>query len=156
MLAGMDIRNAHFAELDPLTLHDILKLRADVFIIEQRCLYPDIDGRDTEPATVHCWAERDGEIHAYVRLLTGEGNTAIIGRVVTSPEARSKGLGTTMVTYAIGLTDRPLVIHAQAHLERWYAALGFATHGDTFLEDGQPHVEMRRAAPTPSAADRLI
>src|SRR5262249_1999518 len=67
------IKSARFADLDTMTLYRLLKLRVDVFVVEQECAYPELDGRDIEPATVHLWAEQDGEIAGYLRILDDGG-----------------------------------------------------------------------------------
>jgi ElaA protein len=142
-VGGPAIRAARFAELDGRTLYDLLQLRVDVFVVEQACAYPELDGRDTEPSTVHLWIERDGRPAAYVRLLD-DGREARIGRVVTAAERRGDGLAAALVRHAIALAaPAPVVLAAQSHLTAWYAALGFAADGPEFLEDGIPHTPMR-------------
>src|SRR5690606_30194967 len=81
-LAGMssDVRAARLRDLDPLTLYALLRLRTDVFVVEQECPYPELDGRDAEPATEHLWLEADGAPVATLRLLRdGEGAAYRIG-----------------------------------------------------------------------------
>jgi ElaA protein len=134
-----------FRDLDVTTLYAILKLRSDVFVVEQKCVYLDLDGRDTEPGTRHVWVERDGEIRAYLRILN-DGTHRRIGRVVTAPEARGTGLAGRLVAEALRIIgDRPCVLAAQAHLTGFYARFGFEPTGPEFLEDGIPHVPMVRA-----------
>ena len=82
-----DLRVASFRDLDVSTLYAILKLRSDVFVVEQKCVYADLDGRDAEPGTRHVWLARGEEILAYLRILD-DGDTERIGRVVTAPAAR--------------------------------------------------------------------
>ena len=77
--------------LPPATLYAILRLRSEVFVVEQECAYLDLDGRDLEDRAIQLWAERDGRIIATLRLLWDEPDVARIGRVVTSPDARSGG-----------------------------------------------------------------
>ena len=67
--AALRLHVAAFGELSARTLHDLLKLRVDVFVVEQECAYPELDGRDTEAGTLHLWLERDGAIAAYLRIL---------------------------------------------------------------------------------------
>jgi ElaA protein len=144
-----ETRAATFADLDTTTLYAILKLRVDVFVVEQNCPYPEIDGRDTEPGTRHLWLARDGRIDAYVRILV-DGDALRIGRVVTAPEARGQGLGAQLITEALTIVgNRPSVLDAQAHLAEFYAKFGYRQTGPEYLEDGIPHVPMLRAAPRP-------
>lgn len=142
-----EIRSARFAELDPKTAYLLWKLRVDVFVVEQECPYPELDGRDLEPATVHLWAEdpdAPGEPVACLRILD-DGEVARVGRVVTAASHRGRGLAAELIRDAIErIGERPSVLDAQAHLEGWYARFGYAATGPQFLEDGIPHVPMRR------------
>ena len=145
-----DLRLAAFADLDAYTLYGILKLRSDVFVVEQDCVYPDLDGRDTEPGTRHLWLERAGDIRAYLRILD-YGETPRIGRVVTAPDARGGGLAGQLITEALKVIgDRPSVLHAQAHLKNFYAKFGYEQTGAEYIEDGIPHIPMLRAASPPA------
>jgi ElaA protein len=138
---------AAFTDLSTTTLYAILKLRVDVFVVEQKCPYPEIDGRDTEPGTRHLWLTRDGEIAGYARILD-DGDALRIGRVLTSPAARRDGLGTRLMTDALAVVgDRPSVLDAQAHLAGFYGRFGYRPTGPEYLEDGIPHIPMLRAAP---------
>ena len=138
------IQVARFAELSPGVLYGILKLRSDVFVVEQECAYPDIDGRDVEPDALHLWSEADGEVAAYLRVLNGPpAGASRIGRVVTAPSARSQGLGAALVHKALAETMGPVVLDAQSYLVDWYRALGFRVIGDEYLDDGIPHTPMK-------------
>ena len=86
-----ELRTASFRDLDTTTLYSILRLRSEVFVVEQECAYGDIDGRDTEPGTRHVWFERDGEVRAYLRVLRDDAHERV-GRVVTAKTARGAGL----------------------------------------------------------------
>jgi ElaA protein len=142
-----EIRSATFADLDNTTLYAILKLRSDVFVVEQQCCYPDLDGRDTEPGTRHVWLEQDGAVRAYLRILDDGGHQRI-GRVLTAGEARGEGLAGRLITAALTIIgDRSSALNAQAHLTGFYARFGYRPAGPEFLEDGIPHVPMLRAAP---------
>lgn len=144
---------AKFDQLDAATLHSILKLRIDVFVVEQACAYPELDGRDIEPDTRHVWitAGGDGEdvgeeaIAAYLRVLVDREAplTLRIGRVVTHPDHRGQGMAAKLVQRVLGFEFDELVLDAQSHLADWYEAVGFAVTGHEFLEDGIPHVPMR-------------
>ena len=134
--------SAPFAELDVRTFHDIVRLRCDVFVVEQACIYPELDGRDVEPGTLHHWIEGDG-IDAYARSLAEPGGSRRIGRVVTAPAARGRGLAGRLIGQILDELDGTLVLDAQSHLAGWYERFGFAIDGDEFVEDGIPHVPMR-------------
>jgi ElaA protein len=141
------LRNAALGELDPATLYRILALRVDVFVVEQNCPYPELDGRDLEPAARLVWAERAGQVLATLRLLVDADGSARIGRVATAADARGSGLAALMMTRALELAaGRPVVLDAQAHLADWYARFGFVRTGADFDEDGIRHTPMGRPA----------
>jgi ElaA protein len=138
------IRTSAFADLDVATLYALLRLRVDVFVVEQACPYPELDGRDAEPTALHCWIEDGATPVAALRILRDRDGAARIGRVVTAPSARHRGLAAALVRHALDLTDpAPLVLGAQRHLEEWYRSLGFAVDGSEYVEDGIAHVPMR-------------
>jgi predicted GNAT family N-acyltransferase len=144
------LRMARFAELTPFELYALCRLRVDVFVVEQECAYPELDGRDVEPATVHLWLESDGEVAATIRVLD-DGASRAIGRVATATTFRGRGLAARLITEGIALCgDVPITLGAQAHLESWYERFGFRRSGPGYVEDGIPHVPMRRE-PTVSA-----
>ena len=139
-----EVRSASFRDLDTTTLYAILKLRSDVFVVEQDCPYADPDGRDTEPGTRHLWIERDGEIRAYLRILDDHG-VERIGRVVTAPAARGAGLAARLVAEALTIIgNRPSVLDAQTYLKNFYVKFGYEQTGPEFLEDGIPHIPMAK------------
>jgi predicted GNAT family N-acyltransferase len=138
------LRRARFAELTPFEIYALCRLRVDVFVVEQKCPYPELDGRDVEPATVHLWFDVDGEVAATIRLLDN-GDTRAIGRVATAPGFRGAGLAARLMEQGIALAgDVPITLGAQAHLEGWYERFGFRRSGEGYVEDGIPHVPMRR------------
>jgi predicted GNAT family N-acyltransferase len=140
------LRRARFAELTPFEVYALCRLRVDVFVVEQECPYPELDGRDVEPATVHLWFDVDGEVAATIRLLDN-GDTRAIGRVATAPGFRGAGLAARLMEQGIALAgDVPITLGAQAHLEGWYERFGFRRSGEGYVEDGIPHVPMRRSA----------
>jgi ElaA protein len=142
-----EVRVASFRDLDTTTLYAILKLRCDVFVVEQKCFYADLDGRDTEPGTRHVWLSHGDEIRAYLRILD-DGDAERIGRVVTAPSARGNGLAQRLMDEALTVIgNRPSVLDAQSYLADFYAKFGFQQTGPEYLEDGIPHVPMVRAAP---------
>ncbi|HEX6074263.1 MAG TPA: GNAT family N-acetyltransferase [Micromonosporaceae bacterium] len=141
------IHAARFADLDAGTLYALLKLRVDVFVVEQRCPYPELDGRDPQPGTLHLWASRDGVPVGYLRLVQDPDGTARIGRVCTARQGRSSGLAGRLMSHALAeIGDRPCRLDAQSHLVGFYARYGFAAAGPEFVEDGIPHVPMARPA----------
>jgi ElaA protein len=135
-----------FAQLTVPELYAIIALRERVFVVEQNCPYQDADGAD--PVSHHLWADVDGRIHAYLRIVpAGVKYTEVsIGRVITAPEARGTGLGKTLMQRGLALAGAvPVRISAQAHLEKFYVDLGFVRTSDVYDEDGIPHIEMLRA-----------
>lgn len=144
MTAAGEVRSAPVDELTPQLLHDLLRLRVDVFVVEQDCAYPELDGRDVEPSARHLWVEDgDGTVVAVARLLD-DGGERRIGRIATHPDHRGAGHARRLVEAAMSAAPGPWVLDAQAHLAGWYGRLGFVAEGEEFLEDGIPHVTMRR------------
>jgi ElaA protein len=141
---GWEVRVAGFDELDVATAYRLWRLRADVFVVEQECAYPDLDGRDTEPATRHLWVV-DGDLPVgYLRVLEDD-DVARVGRVVVATSHRGHGVGEALMRRAHELTrGLSVVLDAQAHLTDWYTRLGYHAVGPQFLDDGIPHVPMRR------------
>lgn len=141
--AAPTVHHARFAELAPAVLYAILKLRSDVFVVEQQCACMDMDGRDTEPATVHLWVEDAGRGVVATARIVHEGGIAVIGRVVTRAGSRGAGLGAALLTEALRMAGRPVELKAQARLEPWYAGFGFTRCSAEWIEDGIAHVQMR-------------
>ncbi len=140
------VREGAAVDLDVGTLYKILKLRVDVFVVEQVCPYPELDGRDLEPGTRQIWIESAGEVLATLRLLD-DGTVLRIGRVATAATARSAGHAGRLMARALDLASgRDVVLDAQSYLQRWYERFGFKADGDEFVEDGIAHVPMRRVA----------
>jgi len=136
-----------FEELDAATAYACWRLRQEVFVVEQSCPYPDLDGRDAEPGTRHVLLEEDDALLGYARVLD-DGDVWRIGRVVLARAARGRGLADVLVRAALeACPGRDVVLDAQTPLQGWYAGFGFTPEGPEFLEDGIPHVPMRRAAP---------
>lgn len=140
---AVKILDRRFSRLSTGQFHDILRLRVDVFVVEQECAYHELDGRDTEPGTRHIWIEDDLGVRAYVRVLD-EDDARRIGRVATRSDARSGGLAAALIHHVFESTDGPWVLDAQSHLVGWYLDRGFEVEGEEFVEDGIPHVLMRR------------
>lgn len=135
---------ARFDDLDLRTAYGLLKLRVDVFVVEQQCPYAELDGRDVEDATRHLWIADDGTPVGYLRLLD-DGDVARIGRVCVAASHRGQGLAAVLMDAALAVVGaRRSVLDAQAHLADWYARFGYAVAGEMFLEDGIPHLPMAR------------
>ncbi|BCJ42243.1 ElaA protein [Actinoplanes ianthinogenes] len=139
-----EFRVASFRDLPSPTLYDILRLRSEVFVVEQKSIYLDLDGRDTEPGTRHLWFSRDREVRAYLRILDDHGAERI-GRVVTSPKARGEGMAGRLMGHALEIIGhRHAVLDAQSYLVGFYRKYGFEPTGPEYVEDGIPHVPMAR------------
>lgn len=158
-IAGRPPLTALWAEMDELTprqLHDVLRLRVDIFVVEQACPYPEIDGRDPQARHLLVSApsessEGDAELAACLRLLRPQapGEPLRIGRIVVAPAWRGTGLGDYLMRAALAEARRiapnhPQALSAQAHLTAFYAGHGFSPVSETYLEDGIPHVDMLR------------
>lgn len=140
------IKVAAPSDLDVPTLYALLEVRVNVFVVEQECPYPELDGRDLEPGTRHAWVDAgDGPV-GYLRILD-DGDVARIGRVLVTAEERGSGVARQLMDAALAeIGERPSVLDAQSYLESWYSRLGYVRTGDEFVEDGIPHVPMRREA----------
>lgn len=148
------LHSAALAELDPVVLYRLLRLRTDVFVVEQHCAYPELDGRDIEPGSLMVWAssgaadDAGAEVSAVLRVLRDE-SALRIGRVTAHPSFRGSGLAGRLFAFALEqcaclAPELPIVLDAQEPLERWYGGFGFVRAGETFVEDDIPHVPMRR------------
>ncbi len=132
--------------LDARTAYAVWRLRQDVFVVEQECPYPDLDGRDLEPDTRHVVLQDGDDVLGYARVLD-DGDVWRIGRVVLAPAARGQSLAEALMTTALQVCGRrDVVLDAQSPLAGWYAGFGFEVTGPEFLEDGIPHLPMRRPA----------
>jgi ElaA protein len=138
-----EVQVATFEELTPHVLYSIVKLRQDVFVVEQRCAYPDLDGRDSEPEARHLWICADGRVVSALRLLRDHDGSHRIGRLVTDADHRGQGHADALMRRAIALAGPPLVLSAQAHLAPWYQRLGFTVCGVAWVEDGIRHLPMQ-------------
>ncbi len=146
-------------QLTAAQLHELLRLRIDVFVVEQECPYPELDGRDLREDTTHLWRRGPDDevpVEGYLRILT-DPSAKRIGRVVTHPAARGRGLASQMMEAALRLTgSEPVVLDAQSHLTEFYATFAFVPDGPEYVEDGIPHVPMKRAGiPCVSPDDKL-
>lgn len=137
------------AELSTAELYAILRLRSEVFVVEQNCVFLDMDGKDLQGQTEHLMAWRDGALLAYCRLLEPALNNghAVIGRVITAQAARGTGLGHELMRRAKAETQRiwpgqPVYLGAQARLRGYYGGHGFVPVTEEYIEDGIAHVGM--------------
>ena len=140
-----EFRVNSFSELTNEDLYGILRLRAEVFVVEQDCPYQDLDGNDLK--ATHLFVLENSEVVACLRVFLKEDGNATIGRVVTAGKVRGTGLGKKMMLEGIGISKRlfgrtPIVIHAQCQARGFYEKCGFVVSSGKFLEDGIPHVEM--------------
>lgn len=145
---------ARFSDLSPSQLYEILRVRQEVFTVEQDCAYQDADGKDRSAWHLAGWSD-DSEspaLLAYLRVVYPGKKYAepSIGRVLTAASTRGSGLGRELMRRAmesIGreYPDTPIRISAQQHLERFYGEFGFERVSDPYDEDGIPHIEMLRS-----------
>lgn len=146
-------RWSSFAELSPQRLHDLLRLRNQVFIVEQACAYADIDGFD--PACAHLCAidDKDAVIGTLRLLPPGlKFPETSLGRLAVAREHRGEGIARALMWEGLAELARrhpgaEVVIGGQRYLEAFYASLGFVRCSEPYLEDGIPHIDMRRAVP---------
>ena len=138
-----------FDSLTPHELYAILRLRTEVFVIEQNCIFQDMDNKDQPCYHLMCW--QDELLIAYTRLVPPgiSYKEPSIGRVVTSPAARNGGIGKLLMEKSIeeiiqlyGKT--PIKLGAQLYLKNFYESLGFMQTSDIYDEDGINHIEMIR------------
>ena len=139
------------AEMEPMLLYDMLALRETIFVVEQSCIYQELDGLDKRAQ--HLLVCRGETVVACLRVLPPDESEADvrIGRVAVSRDWRKRGIARVMVHKAIELAgeDYPLsevCLNAQTYLQSFYESLGFQLCGDEFLEDGIPHVPMQMQA----------
>lgn len=138
------VRVAAFDDLDSRTAYSLWRLRESVFVVEQGCAYAELDGRDLEAGTRHVWVADGGRPVAYLRVLEDPDGIRI-GRVLVAVSHRGRGLAGLLMRRALDLVgDRPSRLDAQSYLAEWYAGLGYSVTGPEFLDDGIPHVPMRR------------
>jgi ElaA protein len=143
MSARITIQAVPFEALDTATAYDVWRLRQQIFVVEQECPYPDLDGRDTEPGTRHVLLREGDRLVGYARVLD-DTDVWRIGRVVLAPDARGRGLAEPLMHTALQVCPgRDVVLDAQSPLAGWYETLGFVVAGEEFLDDGIPHLPMR-------------
>lgn len=140
-------------QLDIITLYGVLALRSQVFVVEQQCLYQDMDGQDIVGDNRHIVATHNNRVIACARLLApvDKESPVAIGRVVVSPDVRGLHLGKKLMEQAVCSSEqhwpqRGQYLSAQAHLQPFYGQLGFTAYGEIYLEDGIPHISMQRVS----------
>lgn len=138
-----------FEELTTQELYKIIRARVEVFVIDQDTPYQDLDNYDQK--ALHIWAEQDGELLAYCRIFEKgiKYSETSIGRVLTTTNARKKGLGKELISIAIENIEKlfktsEIRISAQDYLIKFYSDFGFVDTGKKYLEDNLPHTEMKR------------
>ena len=138
-----------FERLSARLLHDVLRLRVDVFVVEQNCPYPELDGLDLDAIHI-VGLLADDTVIAYCRILPPQGDgMPHIGRVVVPPGYRGKGIGKELMQRALQVLhfnygSERSALAAQAHLQKFYAEFGYSVNGPEYLLDGIPHVDMMR------------
>ena len=144
---GATVRRSWAPDLDLETFYALLALRTQVFVVEQECAYQELDGRDLELRTRHYWLADTGtaEVLATLRLLKEPDGGYRIGRVCTRADARGRGFGHRLMDAALAEAGSGhCVLDAQETQVGFYARHGFEVAGERFVEDGIPHVPMRR------------
>ena len=143
----MKIEVKKFKELSVEEMYQILRIRSEVFIIEQRCIYQDIDGKDKK--AMHLMGKKDNEIIAYTRILDSGDCYELpsIARVVVKKKTRREERGKEIMKESIkyikeNLKEKTIVLAAQKYLEKFYRELGFIAEGEEYLEDEIPHQKM--------------
>lgn len=138
-----------FEALSVYELYDILRLRSEIFVVEQNCVYLDLDGKDK--IAMHLFGEYEGKIVAHARLFKAgiSFDNASIGRVTVDANYRDKKWGHDLMREAIAgilhhFGERKITIGAQLYLKKFYESHGFVQTSEMYLEDDIPHIEMRR------------
>ena len=139
-----------FEQLTTTQLYDLLKVRVDVFVVEQTCPYPELDDKDRKPGTLHLIGYDDDVIVAYARLLPpGISYPSVsFGRVLTAASHRSSGLGKQLIKQVLLECERhwprqDIEIGAQEYLADFYGRFGFTATSTMYLEDDIPHIDMK-------------
>lgn len=140
----MEIEAKYFNQLTTGELYEILKARAEIFVVEQNCVYQDLDDKDYE--SLHVFYEEDGKVVAYLRAFYRDDSIIQIGRVLTLQHGT--GLGGKLLKEGISqikerMNPKQLYIEAQCYATGYYEKVGFKVCSEEFLEDGIPHVQMK-------------
>ena len=138
-----------FNKLSITELYELLQLRSEVFVVEQNCVYQDIDGKDQK--AIHVLGYYEGVLAAYSRLFKPKEyfSDSSIGRVIVKASHRDKKFGHDLMRISIEsiqdlFQETNITISAQLYLQKFYESHGFVTVGESYLEDDIPHIEMRR------------
>ena len=141
-----EVHDAAAHDLAPELLYAILRLRAEVFVVEQAAAYLDPDGRDLEPGARQVWIADGDRVVATGRILE-EGDARRLGRLATAAALRGQGLAAALVEPFLATSAGPWRLDAQSHLAGWYEGFGFVVDGAEYVDDdGIPHVPMVRTA----------
>lgn len=143
-----------FEQLNNNLLYDIIKLRVDVFVVEQNCAYAELDSKDNHPETIHITATLDSELIAYARILPPglSFSEVSMGRFIVKESLRRQRIGSELLTKCLAekfslWPNYRIKISAQEHLKPYYEFFGFRVVSDIYLEDGIPHIEMLKDPP---------
>ena len=141
----MKLQIVPFKNLTPGQLYKILKLRYEVFVKEQQCIYDEFDGHDLH--AIHLFMEENNEIHAYCRVFKISEETAVLGRVIVDLQHRARGLGKEIVRNGIeyirsNWKGMEIKISAQIYLKKFYADFGFKQTSDVYDDAGILHIDM--------------
>ena len=146
----MEINTYNFSSLNTDQLYRLLQLRSEVFVVEQDCVYQDIDGKDQK--ALHILGTVEGNIVAYTRVFKPGDylEKAAIGRVVVASDFRKRDFGKAIMQASIAAVENhfnttAIGLSAQTYLLNFYNDLGFSALGETYLEDGIPHIYMERS-----------
>lgn len=134
-----------FQELTREQLYSILKLRVEIFVVEQNCPYPELDDEDQK--SIHFFYEEGEIIIAYLRIIPTQADNIRIGRVVTHKDFRGQSLSSKLMETAMEFikenhSNKKIMLSAQEYLQAFYARFGFKPVSNMYLEDGIPHVDM--------------
>lgn len=148
MMSTVALKRSWAQDLDTATLYQLLKLRVEVFVVEQKCAYPELDGLDLLPETRHLWLDDEGEVISTLRL-SEEHDDGVksfrIGRLCTAVPARGHGYTTRLLQAALAEVGSATVrLNAQTYLMDMYTKHGFKPDGEEFDDDGIMHLPMRR------------
>ena len=146
----MNFITKSFNELNPTELYEILQLRSQVFVVEQDCVYQDVDGKDQK--ALHIFGRKEDKIIAYARIFNPGDyfENASIGRVVVAASERKNGYGHDLIKVSIkaiknNFKVNKITISAQVYLKKLYEFHGFKQKGEEYLEDGIPHIRMDKS-----------
>ena len=144
----MDWKTYRFEELTTKKLYEVLKLRVDVFVVEQNCPYPELDNLDQQ--SIHLLYSENGEVLAYARLVPAgiKYDLPSIGRVIVHKSARGRGLAKKLLERSIHYIleeweASAIQLQGQVYLQEFYESFGFQSISDSYDEDGIPHVDMK-------------